>query len=271
MLGAQHGTTTMRVCIDLKHSSQDTDVTNPAFQTEIRVISLANARQRRDRFEVAASTSPLRWSFFDALSGDAKEPPYDNSLAIRHTGRALLPGERGCYASHVAVWREFLQGRARQLIVLEDDVLVDWAYLAKVAEADHAPAGHHYLRLFSKRPPRHKILERNFLEPLRFLIEIHGFAYGTQGYLLTREGAERMSAHCKTLSRPIDVELERAWAHGLRNLAIFPYPIIEVSQTSTIGDQRRDTFAEPLRFNSRVRHGFSLSIERIRAIAFRFS
>ena len=253
----------------MEHSTQGTDIANSTPETEVRVISLADAGQRRARFEMAASTSPLHWSFFDAIGGDAEEPPYDNSLAIRHTGRALLPGERGCYASHVAVWRQFLQGRARQLIVLEDDVLVDWTYLAKLAEADHAPAGRHYLRLFSKRPPRHTILERNFLEPLRFLIEAFGLVYGTQGYLLTREGAERMLAHCRIMSRPIDVELDRPWAHGLPILSVFPFPLIELSQASTIGDQRRGVFATPLPYTDRARHKLSAWTERIRAFAYR--
>jgi glycosyl transferase, family 25 len=45
--------------------------------------------------------------------------------------------------------------------------------------------------------------------------------------------------------RPIDDEMDRTWVHGQRNLAVFPFPILEESADSTIGDTRFDRFVVP--------------------------
>ncbi len=182
----------------------------------------------------------MPWSFFDARTADTNDIPYDDIQSLLNNGRPLLPGEIGCYASHAAVWREFLASGDDQLVVLEDDVIADWDFLAKLAAFDLTAAQVPFVRLFTKFPPDARLVRRNFIEPLRFLLDVRGPAWGAQGYALTREGAERFVRHCRTISRPIDLEFDRTWAHGMKSLCIFPYAVIERSIASTIGDQRRD-------------------------------
>jgi glycosyl transferase family 25 len=151
----------------------------------------------------------------------------------------MFPGELGCYSSHYHAWLELLRSTASQMIVLEDDTIVDWSFLEKAAAVDFEAAGVAYLRFFAKRPCAFR-LHGEAIEAKRYLVEFAAYAHGTQGYLVTRRGAERFVRHCRTVRRPVDVELDRAWDHGVPCLAVFPFPVIEISTASTIGSDRWD-------------------------------
>jgi glycosyl transferase family 25 len=110
---------------------------------------------------------------------------------------------------------------------------------------DFGAMGIQYLRLYYKAPARHAVLKENFLERSRSIVELSGAAFGTQGYLITKAGAKTLLDHCRVVRRPVDDEMDRSWAHGLPNLAVFPFPIIEESSPSSIGSRRFETFVVP--------------------------
>lgn len=114
-----------------------------------------------------------------------------------------------------------------------------------MAEVDFAETGIDYLRLYYKSPVRYALVKENFLGLSRSIVELSDQAFGSQGYLITKAGAQILLDHCRTVTRPVDDEMDRSWAHGLPNLAIFPFPIIEESASSTIGQARFDTFVVP--------------------------
>jgi glycosyl transferase family 25 len=63
--------------------------------------------------------------------------------------------------------------------------------------------------------------------------------FGTQGYLLTRAGAERLLKTIHSVVRPIDDELDRFWSHGVPIISVYPFPLIETNFGSTIENTRR--------------------------------
>jgi glycosyl transferase family 25 len=82
------------------------------------------------------------------------------------------------------------------------------------------------------------VLQRRYLNRNFSLLRLLGHAYGTQGYVITRVGAERLMAACRDIRRPIDDQMDRFWEHGVPNLAIFPFPIMEEAVPSAIGMAR---------------------------------
>ena len=94
-----------------------------------------------------------------------------------------------------------------------------------------------YLRLYAKRPTAFR-LHGEAIEARRFLVEYAAYVHGTQGYVISRAGAERFVRHCRRVRRPVDNELDRAWDHGVPCLALFPFPLTEISTGSTIGAAR---------------------------------
>jgi glycosyl transferase, family 25 len=131
-----------------------------------------------------------------------------------------------------------LASDADQYIVLEDDVIVDWKALVQLYEHNFSSDGHDYIRLFYKRPTKFLTIREKYISRNTSLISLLGRAYGTQGYIVTREGAKRLLPACLEVRRPIDDQMDRFWEHGVPNLSIFPFPILEEAVTSSIGIDR---------------------------------
>ena len=121
------------------------------MRTSIVVISLPEAADRRATFAARAAGTSLPWRWFDARRDLGAGLEHDPDEAIVAKGRPMYPGELGCYASHYAAWTTFLESDADQLLVLEDDTIVDWGFLARMVEVDLDAAGIAYLRLYAKR------------------------------------------------------------------------------------------------------------------------
>nr|WP_244635760.1 glycosyltransferase family 25 protein [Chthonobacter albigriseus] len=209
-----------------------------AYNTKTWVISLSDAAERRAAFARSAADAGMEWSFFDAHR--QLQPPlvYDSQGARHREGRNMTAGELGCYSSHDALWRWLVQSDVSQMVVLEDDVVVDWPCLRSLVSTEFEDLGIEYLRLFAKVPPRMRYVASPFLDRYHHLVQITSFALGTQGYLITRRGAERLLARGNQVAAPVDVFMDRYWDHGLVNLAVYPFPLFERFQASSIGEAR---------------------------------
>jgi glycosyl transferase family 25 len=203
------------------------------MQTAVRVISLAHSA-RRDCFHRPAESLGLDWSFMDASTGLIDDVAYDPLLSYRHMSRQLATGEIGCYCSHVRLWRELLSSQATQLIVMEDDVYADWDFVAAYAEVDWSKAGIDYLKFFIKRPAAFRMVRWHYPMHDRHLVEYTSLALGTGAYLITRKAAERFERAARVISRPVDVQIDRAWATGIPVLSVFPYIAMELSLPSSL-------------------------------------
>lgn len=215
--------------------------------TRILVVSLKGAEDRRQAFRASIGDATLPWEFLDACESLHPDLAYREDDAIVAKGRPLTKGEIGCYSSHYEAWRQLVAGSHDQYVVLEDDVIVDWAYLAAFAAMDHAAAGHDYIRLYYKKPAPMRMLARDYGARTRWLTEVSGYCFGTQGYLITRRAAATFLDRLRTVRRPVDDEMDRSWSHGVRNLAVFPFPIMERTQDSGIGLKRFEAFDVPPR------------------------
>jgi glycosyl transferase family 25 len=236
-------------------------MTNSGPTTRILVVSLRGAEARRHAFQASAGATDLPWEYFDACESLHPELAYREDEAIVAKGRPLTKGEIGCYSSHFEAWRQLLAGGHDQYVVLEDDVIVDWDYLAAFVRMDHSAAGHDYIRLYYKHPTPARVLERDFGARTRWLTEVYGYCFGTQGYLITRRAAAVFTERFRTVRRPIDDEMDRSWAHGVPSLAVFPFPVIERAQESGIGVGRFQTFGVPQRL--RLRRAIARQRERV--------
>jgi glycosyl transferase family 25 len=221
----------------------------------VRVISLARAGERRRLFRETAASSHVPWSFFDAHEKLAPFLHDDVDQQLSQFGRRLEHAELGCYSSHVALWREFLDSDSQTLLAVEDDVIVDWEFIRGLTDFDLTLSNLHYLRLFAKFPSYFRRVQTPFLGYYH-LIQNLGIPCGTQAYVLTRHGATILMRHCTTVVHPIDVEMDRAWAHGVRNLQVFPSPVLERCVPSTIGERRLTL--PPIARTSRARMGEAL-------------
>lgn len=241
-----------------------------AVRTRMLVISLADATERRAHFSArAGDCAGIEWAFFDAHRSAGPQIVYDPQAATRVHGRPLEPGELGVYSSHTALWQALLNDDgADQYMVFEDDVIVDWPALAVVAAHDFAAHGHHYVRLFARKPSPFRILASDYLAGPRALLMLTGKPFGAQAYVITRAGAGAMLRACRRAVRPVDDEMDRFWDHGIPNLALFPFPVIERFSPSHIGGER---FARPRARRDRIARWRDTLRRRLAVARMRFS
>ena len=207
-------------------------------RTKIWIISLADAAARRAQMEQSLRNSALDWQFFAAhreLHGALRYTPSASHAAH---GRTLRAAELGCYSSHYAAWQWLLDSEYEQMLVFEDDVAVDWDFIAQLATTDFTDLHIPYLRLFAKIPPRWRYVASPFFDRYHHLIRITGYALGTQAYLLTKTGAQQFVTAGTTIRYSIDAFMDRYWEHGVENLALFPFPVFERVLPSSIGAAR---------------------------------
>jgi glycosyl transferase, family 25 len=212
--------------------------------TSIRVISLDGSVDRRQAFRQMAGGTALNWAFFPAHTSVTEPLRYDNRVATRRCGRPLSPAEIGCYASHFKVWEWLANSDYDQAIIFEDDVIVDWAIIAKLSINRFGDYGINLLRLHISYPFNCKMVQYRLFSPNTHLVRIVGNVPGAVSYLLTRAAARVLVANYSIVSAPLDWVLARYWEHRIPSYCIYPFPVIERGGPSTIGEER---YAAPRR------------------------
>jgi glycosyl transferase family 25 len=226
-----------------------------SIRTAIRVISLEDATSRQAEFWQQAEGIEIGWSFFRAYT--ELTPPLNYSVkdCVRRFGRPLSKNEIACSCSHYKVWEWFLDSDYDQLIVLEDDILVDWNYLKLVSTYDFNAIRVDFLKLFTLYPFKSKSIIYRFLTRHHHLLRVNSMSVGAQGYLMTKSGAKILCDRYKNIEMPIDEFIGRYWISGLPQYMVFPFPILEKSVKSTIGGER--SHCESLRSIDRICYFFS--------------
>ncbi len=164
-------------------------------KTKIWIISLADAGRTAGAVcEPGIRALHRRWEFFDAHTQLAPLLRHVVGATRSTHGRTLRGGELGCYSSHWSLWRWLVESDCEQMIVLEDDVQVDWRFIDFISGINFADMNINYLRLFAKIPARWRYVATPFLDRYHHLIRFTGYALGTQAYLLTKAGAAQLLA-----------------------------------------------------------------------------
>jgi glycosyl transferase, family 25 len=204
-----------------------------------RVISLAGSLDRRGAMQAqfAQLLPDIDWAFFDACDSVPDFLSHDPGRTRRRLRRDMSRGELGCFASHASLWRWWAtQPREQALVVLEDDVVLDPHFFASLPVYLEALPGAEFLRLYAKAPTPAKVIR-----PImgKHVIRYLGIAYGTQAYVIRPSAAAKFVRSIQSITRPVDDEMDRYWVHDVRNYALYPFPVMELSAASTIGQSRR--------------------------------
>jgi GR25 family glycosyltransferase involved in LPS biosynthesis len=205
------------------------------FELSLVVISFPDS-VRRERLRAILEPLTIPWRFFDALREPRDDQPrYNNTESVRFWGRGLSKSEIGCAASHLSILTELAKSRPENwLLVIEDDVFLDpsFDYGTLVRLCKTSRIG--YLRLYA----RHAARSRHIVWlGQRELIRFKKAPMGTQAYLISSQKARSFLETVRTISRPIDWEMDRFWANGLYNYALFPFPCLELGSSSSVNKQ----------------------------------
>jgi len=173
---------------------------------------------------------------------------YDPALNRAQYHRPLVPGEIGCYASHIALWRDLVASGERAVAVFEDDVTVSAELPQILAALERLSMPWDLVKLVGRR--REKVLTRLPFTRHADLIRYRRVPGLTAGYVIHRRGARKLLAQRPPFGRPIDVDLRHWWECDLNIVGVHPYPVQlgPASTVTTIPDRQ-----VPLHAAGRVR------------------
>jgi glycosyl transferase family 25 len=202
------------------------------------VINLDRAPERLAR--IGAQLRRLQLPFERVPAVDARafsaeqRAAIDESAYRRQHGMPSLPGELGCYLSHVEVVRRFIAGTSEFALVFEDDVVLH----------DTLPA---VVRALIAHPTRWDTVKLSAVHsgtpvPVLSLGSGHSLAVmlsrctASSAYLMNRRAAHAYLRGLLPMTLPYDHVFDQGWRFGLKVRLVTPTPCHHDDQiASTIG------------------------------------
>jgi glycosyl transferase, family 25 len=194
------------------------------------------------------SIEPTRVPAVDGKTIDQQDwmPDFDAAKFRFNHGVEPLPGEYGCYASHLAALSAFLADGGESCVIFEDDVQ-PLDPMATVVD---------YLNVHKTQSPLLVRLITNrieFYEKLETLPENHSLGqcwFGPSGcsaaYWVTRTAAQILIDTLRPGFLPIDASFERAWETGVANYVLKPNVCALRAVQSTIGETAPLHYRKPI-------------------------
>ncbi len=190
----------------------------------VLLINLPRSTERLARMRSRLQMLGLDYEVLEAVDGRARWnellPTVDVPSFERHVGRDVLPGEIGCYHSHLLAWKRFLASEAHVLLVLEDDMVFADDFMQALCTALQA-AEHWDMLKLAKIRAKQPVCQ-GLLGPYRLNAYL-GAATGFGAYLIQRETAKKLLPRLLPIRAPIDRELEQVHRHDIRHYGLEPF------------------------------------------------
>ena len=182
-----------------------------AFQ--VYVINLDRSPARLAAVKASADAHGISFNRVVAVDGRVisaeDHPGIDVERFKRVNGRNLVPGEVGCYLSHIKALEAFLADGGEIGLICEDDIAFTDDTLPLMT-ALAATSGWDIVKLFNFRY-RGFVPHRRLSDKWTLGRCLHGPAGSAVAYAVCRAGAQRLLANAIPMTLPFDVALERGW------------------------------------------------------------
>ena len=189
------------------------------------LINLDRSTDRLAIMEARLATLGLDYVRFTAIDGRAKWERLVHGVDLaafrRNVGREVLPGEVGCYASHLKVWQSLLDSDHEVALVLEDDVVFHDDFLFALNEVLAMREPWDMVKLNQIRAKQPVLRQKLGKYALNAYI---GSFTGMGAYLITRRFAEVQMPAMRPVRRPIDHALDQFDARHFRHYGLEPFP-----------------------------------------------
>jgi glycosyl transferase, family 25 len=190
------------------------------------VINLDRAPERLARISKQLQRLQLPFTRVAAVDAramtTAQQAALDTAAYCQKHGMTPLLGELGCYLSHVALMRLFLQSTAEFALVLEDDVLLRDSLRPVLSGLLMQPARWDMVKLsgvHSGTPVR--VLN---IAPGHDLAVMLSRCTGSSAYLINRHAAQAYVAGLLPMSLPYDHVFDQGWRFKLKVRLVTPQP-----------------------------------------------
>ncbi|CAH8641227.1 unnamed protein product [Schistosoma intercalatum] len=166
---------------------------------EIYFINLLRRPDRRQKMEYMLHQLGINAKHYAAIDGKNLTMKYFDELGIKqlpgytdpYHNRSLKFGEIGCFLSHYNIWIEMINNGYNRILVLEDDLRFAPAFVRNlnkvIKEADENVANWDLLYIGRKRMTKSEKRVPNTTS-----LTYPDYTYWTLGYILNRNGAEKL-------------------------------------------------------------------------------
>jgi len=215
------------------------------------LINLDRSSDRLARMQAEFSRAGMEFERLAAVDGtnlpDDHKPYFCDASGMIVS--RLSPGEVGCYASHIAVWKRIVAMGVPAALVCEDDaILADDLAQALDELLVVLPSGWDIIHL--SQPPERAFKPLTPLMSGRTLIRHSRVPPSTAAYLISREGAAKMLKPAGPRRWAVDHDTRWPWLFGVDAYGVHPPLIRQRKDGSVIG---------PAHSRSRLRGGLRRS------------
>jgi glycosyl transferase family 25 len=189
----------------------------PISAFPVYVISIARARARLEKMLNGASGLGLDLRPVEGVDGKtipaAEWTDFNRRGFELRNGRHALPGEYGCYASHIKALEIFLATDAPVAVIVEDDVAFTPDFSDRVKAMVAIMPENSIVKLTNHRHRGFRARKTSALGD-----KLGRCIYGPQGssacYIISRGGAEEFLKAARVMTLPFDRALECGWGYG---------------------------------------------------------
>jgi glycosyl transferase, family 25 len=210
-------------------------------------INLDRAHHRREALEAQAAQFDITLRRIAAVDGGAiassQRRNVNERLFTRFNGRSIVPGEYGCYQSHLKALAQIVEDGTDFGVVLEDDIILDGNVMARIAAICAQKPDLGLVKLLNHRA---RGFQKRFETPLGDAVGrcLHGPQGSAAAYLVSRDAAARLLTVMLPMVYPWDIALERGWATGIDTLTVRDNviglgPLREETEIATIEQYRK--------------------------------
>lgn len=201
----------------------------------IYVINLDRSPKRLEEISEQLARAGLSFQRVAAVDGKEATPEQltqlDEASYQRKHGKSSLPGELGCYLSHVEAIRQFLQSGHSYAVILEDDAILEDGFSQVVQYLSHHPKPWDMVKLsgvHSGTPCAVSTINDQYRLSVMF-----SKCTCSSAYMLNRKAAEAYNQGLLPMSLPYDHEFDKGWTYGIKVRAVTPFVVIHNEQAPT--------------------------------------
>lgn len=195
--------------------------------------------------------NPVALALLESLNSDGIEAQLSTAVDGRTAFPTLLSGEKvcqqqsllnrkseltasevGCYLSHYRLVKQAYDQQLSHICIFEDDVAVAPGLGEVIRSVCALGDQAHMVRLMSLKLRKRKLVapltaDHQLARPLRG-------ALGTQGYVLNRQGMQRIVSAGANISMPIDKFYDSFFLFDLHCFYVEPHVVYEIDSSSTV-------------------------------------
>ncbi|TXI23730.1 MAG: glycosyltransferase family 25 protein [Roseateles sp.] len=195
--------------------------------THAWVINLDRSPERLAVISAQLDALGLPWTRHRAVDARALRPDQSALLDLpefhRKHGMEPVPGEIGCYLSHIEVMQAFLASPHRFALILEDDANLGPRLPPVLAELEACAERWDMVKLSAVHSGSPQTCLR--LDDQCELAIMMSRCTGSSAYLISRHAAEVYLSKLLPMSVPYDHAFDRGWALGLKIRLVTPPPV----------------------------------------------